>query len=192
MSFSHIKKPVGCSRSNFLSLRLEEMSNTGIMKGNDMVEYAWSFCNRWMHVQSISLNSQTSPDRWSRYNLFSVNCGMIQWQSVPSAQLWISQACASPVPREVHKRFANPPLDSPYIHLTVYYLSYNCPNNKGSTSKIIGTFRSEIGSQNYQYIASLLSTWMLKGKSMFVEMDEILRKELCDFGQGKQVPIFHK
>ena len=48
--------------------------------------------------------------------------------------------------------------------------------------KIIGTFRSESGSQNYQYIASLLSTWRLKGKSMFVEMDKILRKELCGFG----------
>ena len=48
--------------------------------------------------------------------------------------------------------------------------------------KIIGTFRSESGSQNYQYIASLLSTWRLKGLIMFVEMDKILRKELCGFG----------
>ena len=48
--------------------------------------------------------------------------------------------------------------------------------------KIIGTFRSEGGSQNYQYISSLLSTWRLQGKSMFVEMDKILRKELCGFG----------
>ena len=48
--------------------------------------------------------------------------------------------------------------------------------------KIIGTFRSESGSQNYQYIASLLSTWRLKSLSMFVEMDKILRKELCGFG----------
>ena len=48
--------------------------------------------------------------------------------------------------------------------------------------KIIGTFRSESGSQNYQYIASLLSTWRLKGLSMFVEMDKILRKELCGLG----------
>ncbi|MCL5782305.1 MAG: transposase [Candidatus Thermoplasmatota archaeon] len=47
--------------------------------------------------------------------------------------------------------------------------------------KIIGTFRSESGSQNYQYIASLLSTWRLEGMSMFVEMDKILRKELCGF-----------
>ena len=47
--------------------------------------------------------------------------------------------------------------------------------------KITGTFRSENGSQNYQYIASLLSTWRLQGKSMFVEMDKILRKELCGF-----------
>ena len=48
--------------------------------------------------------------------------------------------------------------------------------------KIIGTFRSENGSQNYQYISSLLATWILQGKSMFVEMDKILRKELCGFG----------
>ena len=48
--------------------------------------------------------------------------------------------------------------------------------------KIIGIFRSESGSRNYQYIASLLSTWRLKGMSMFVEMDKILRKELCGLG----------
>ena len=47
---------------------------------------------------------------------------------------------------------------------------------------IIGTFRSEDGTQNYQYISSLLATWNLKSKSMFVEMDKILRKELCGFG----------
>ena len=48
--------------------------------------------------------------------------------------------------------------------------------------KITGTFRSESGSQNYQYIASLLSTWRLKGMNMFIEMDKILRKELCGYG----------
>ena len=48
--------------------------------------------------------------------------------------------------------------------------------------KIIGTFRSEQGSQNYQYISFLLATWRLKGMSMFTEMDMILRKELCDYG----------
>ena len=48
--------------------------------------------------------------------------------------------------------------------------------------KSIGTFRSESGSQNYQYISSLLATWRLKGKSMFTEMDNILRKKLCGFG----------
>ena len=48
--------------------------------------------------------------------------------------------------------------------------------------KIIGTFRSKDGSQNYQYISSLLATWNLKGESMFVEMDKILRKELCGYG----------
>ena len=48
--------------------------------------------------------------------------------------------------------------------------------------KIIGTFRSEQGSQNYQYISSLLAIWRLKGMDMFTEMDRILRKELCDYG----------
>lgn len=45
--------------------------------------------------------------------------------------------------------------------------------------KIIGTFRSENGSQYYQYIASLLSTWRLKGKNMFDELDTVIRKNLC-------------
>jgi hypothetical protein len=48
--------------------------------------------------------------------------------------------------------------------------------------KIVGTFRSEGGSQNYQYIGSLLSTRRLKGQNMFLETDKILRKELCGFG----------
>ncbi len=48
--------------------------------------------------------------------------------------------------------------------------------------KIIGTFRSEEGSQNYQYISSLLATWRLKGMNMFTEMDRVLRKELCGYG----------
>ena len=45
--------------------------------------------------------------------------------------------------------------------------------------KIIGTFRSENGSQYYQYIASLLSTWRLQGKNIFVELDRLIRKDLC-------------
>ncbi len=45
--------------------------------------------------------------------------------------------------------------------------------------KIIGTFRSEKGSAYYQYIASLLSTWRLQGKNIFVELDMIIRKNLC-------------
>ena len=47
--------------------------------------------------------------------------------------------------------------------------------------KITGIFRSEQGSQNYQYISSLLATGRLKGMSVFTEMDKILRKELCDY-----------
>jgi len=45
--------------------------------------------------------------------------------------------------------------------------------------KIIGCFRSENGSQNYQYIASLLASWRLQGKNMFVELEKLLRRELC-------------
>lgn len=45
--------------------------------------------------------------------------------------------------------------------------------------KIIGTFRSENGSQYYQYIASLLSTWRLQGKNMFDELDTVIRDDLC-------------
>ncbi|MCL4332381.1 MAG: hypothetical protein M1162_02530 [Candidatus Thermoplasmatota archaeon] len=48
--------------------------------------------------------------------------------------------------------------------------------------KITGTFRSESGSKNHQYIAPLLSTWRLKGLSMYIEMGKILRREPCGFG----------
>lgn len=45
--------------------------------------------------------------------------------------------------------------------------------------KIIGTFRSEKGCDNYQCIASLLATWKLQGKNMSEELEKILRRELC-------------
>jgi len=45
--------------------------------------------------------------------------------------------------------------------------------------KIIGCFRSENGSQNYQYIASMLATWKLQGKNPFVELEQLLRRKLC-------------
>ena len=45
--------------------------------------------------------------------------------------------------------------------------------------KIIGCFRSENGSQNYQYISSLLASWKLQGKNMFVELEKLLRRDLC-------------
>jgi hypothetical protein len=45
--------------------------------------------------------------------------------------------------------------------------------------KIIGTFRSENGSANYQYIASALATWKLQGKNPFEELESLLRMELC-------------
>ncbi|MEM0466098.1 MAG: transposase, partial [Candidatus Thermoplasmatota archaeon] len=45
--------------------------------------------------------------------------------------------------------------------------------------KIIGTFRSLKGPQNYQYIASLLATWKLQGKNIAEETENLLRSELC-------------
>lgn len=45
--------------------------------------------------------------------------------------------------------------------------------------KIIGTFRSIEGSENYQYIASMFATWRLQGKNIFEELEQLLRKELC-------------
>lgn len=45
--------------------------------------------------------------------------------------------------------------------------------------KIIGTFRSIEGSENYQYIASMFATWRLQGKNIFEELEKLLRKELC-------------
>lgn len=45
--------------------------------------------------------------------------------------------------------------------------------------KIIGTFRSEKGSENYQCIASVLATWRLQGKNMSEELEKSLRRDLC-------------
>jgi hypothetical protein len=45
--------------------------------------------------------------------------------------------------------------------------------------RIIGTFRSIQGSENYQYIASMFATWRLQGKNIFEELEKLLRKELC-------------
>ncbi len=45
--------------------------------------------------------------------------------------------------------------------------------------KIIGTFRSEKGAANYQYIASMFATWKLQGKDVYTELEVLLRKELC-------------
>jgi hypothetical protein len=45
--------------------------------------------------------------------------------------------------------------------------------------KIIGTFRSERGSENYQYIASMFATWRLQRKNIVDELESLLRRELC-------------
>ena len=58
--------------------------------------------------------------------------------------------------------------------------------------KIIDTFRSESGSQNYQYIFLLLTTWRLQNMSMFVEMDKILREELCQFGRAIHISCLQR
>jgi transposase len=45
--------------------------------------------------------------------------------------------------------------------------------------KIIGTFRSIKGPENYQYISYLLSTWKLQGRNIVEETENLLRHELC-------------
>lgn len=45
--------------------------------------------------------------------------------------------------------------------------------------RIIGTFRSSSGPQEYQYIASLLATWKLQNKNMFQELENLIRNQLC-------------
>ena len=45
--------------------------------------------------------------------------------------------------------------------------------------KIIGTFRSVEGSENYQYISSMFATWRLQGKNIFEELEKLLKRELC-------------
>ena len=45
--------------------------------------------------------------------------------------------------------------------------------------KIIGTFRSDNGAENYQYIASMFATWKLQKKNIFEELTGLLRNEIC-------------
>ena len=45
--------------------------------------------------------------------------------------------------------------------------------------KIIGCFRSTRGPENYERIASVLTTWRLQGKDMAEELENLLRHELC-------------
>jgi len=45
--------------------------------------------------------------------------------------------------------------------------------------KIIGTFRSEVGAEYYQYIASVFATWRLQGKDVYDELKKLLVNELC-------------
>ena len=45
--------------------------------------------------------------------------------------------------------------------------------------KIIGAFRSETGKENYEKLASLISTWQLKGLDIKTELRQMLIKNLC-------------
>jgi transposase len=45
--------------------------------------------------------------------------------------------------------------------------------------KIIGCFRSETGKENYERIASLISTWQLQEKDLKTELKKTLIKNLC-------------
>ncbi len=45
--------------------------------------------------------------------------------------------------------------------------------------KIIGAFRSEIGKENYECLASILATWQLNGLDIKTELKRMLRKNLC-------------
>ncbi len=45
--------------------------------------------------------------------------------------------------------------------------------------KIIGAFRSEIGKENYETLASLIASWQLKGLDLKTELKEMLTKNLC-------------
>jgi transposase len=45
--------------------------------------------------------------------------------------------------------------------------------------KIIGCFRSENGSQSYQYISSMLASWRLQERNMFEELETLVVRELC-------------
>jgi transposase len=45
--------------------------------------------------------------------------------------------------------------------------------------KIIGAFRSETGKQNYEILASLISTWQMKDKDIADELRQMMIKNMC-------------
>lgn len=45
--------------------------------------------------------------------------------------------------------------------------------------KIIGAFRSETGKENYEKLASLISTWQLKGMDIKTELRQMLIRKMC-------------
>ena len=54
--------------------------------------------------------------------------------------------------------------------------------------KLIGTFRSEEGAENYQYLASLFETWRFQGKNPATELADLLRRTLCKGSAGAIPP----
>ena len=45
--------------------------------------------------------------------------------------------------------------------------------------KIIGAFRLETGKQNYEILASLISTWQLKSKDIADELRQMMIRKMC-------------
>ena len=45
--------------------------------------------------------------------------------------------------------------------------------------KIIGAFRSETGKENYETLASVITSWQLKGLDLKNELKQMLIKNLC-------------
>lgn len=53
--------------------------------------------------------------------------------------------------------------------------------------KLIGTFRSEEGAENYQYLASVFESWRFQKKNPATELADLLRRTLC-MGSAGTIP----
>lgn len=54
--------------------------------------------------------------------------------------------------------------------------------------KLIGTFRSEEGAENYQYLASMFESWRFQEKNPASELPDLLRRSLCMGAAGVMPP----